>query len=387
MKINTTIFLRTIIYVLSGIIFLYTLKCITNRIKFKENFKMENKSIFTNNTSEVYLSPMNISRYLSVISESIKDNIHLKSNGFNNWEFEKIPGKSNVYIKTKSSSTFYYLTRNIDESGKINVFASPYGKGLQSWYIIDIADLPNNNPYKNIVNKTPISTDKNKKYVFIVTNPVNFENETKFLTANLNSENTILLKKPIEDSIWRVDIKKKELLNEKPNETPNETLNKTLNETIDEPYEPTLAVGDYPNNDSKESGSFMPTFLPIWNRTWYSKDIDGTTKSFTVKLNLFPGETSSQGTIVFNSNFEGSLKNAIYEVKSQGSDIVFGKKSGKDDKSVVTLMMLPKTDRIPSLPEGMPLLKGWIEYPDSTISICASDENNLEGVCLSTDSN
>ena len=143
-------------------------------------------------------------------------------------------------------------------------------------YIIDIHDLPTDGLYKDIIRKNNKPNYKDTRFVFIVNNTTAFVNtnelsKTQFLTANIagNDKYSIgaitLLTEPTDNSIWRIDLKIKGTIESNNN------------------YKPISAIGEYPNNDNKEYGVFMNTFLPAWNRTWYSSS-NNKLKSFTVNI-------------------------------------------------------------------------------------------------------
>lgn len=425
--------LRFVVLVALGIIVFYSLKCIIPRIKLKKNIE-ENltieycKPIFTSKGTEVSISPIGIDKYLSIDQNSSMDNVILSSVPSDSWELERVidrksfedgnnsgfyhnytkPSRCSVFIKTKTSYKkdklqyptflYHYLTRNNKENfvpgvGNNYVSASLFGHGSsQVWYVIDISGLPVDGAYGDTVSLGKALGDDNTRFVFIVSNPVAFKNNkedanTQFLTSNIEEKkdkysfgSATLTTEPTESSIWQINIKKKGTVNPLPD------------------YKPTLNIDEYPNKDNKEFSTFMNTYLPIWNRTWYTNDTDGQTKSFTVKL-CSPdykinssGEysvktTSATGFVTFD-NFPGSLKGASYSVTSQGSDMLYG--TNTKDKSTIILQMVPQKN-IPSngatLPGGVPTIKGWI-LPESgngagAISICASNDKNFSGVCLS----
>ena len=257
--------------------------------------------------------------------------------------------------------------------------------------------MPPNDLYNKIILKAK-EMKKNKKYVFIVNNPIVFVDpnegsKTKFLTANIHGNDksfigaTNLIMKPTENSIWKIDIIKKGNI-----------------ESVDQ-YKPTSAINDYPNNDNKEHGVFMNTFLPSWNRTWYSsgKGSDDKIKSFNVNIALeysFADKKYSvktpyaKGHVTFNNY----LNKNTYYVKSYGSDMLSSIEYPASDKSILFLKMVPNINKPKDnngkylIPDGIPMLQGWVErYSDDKkqdiISICASDNYNLSGVCLSTNNN
>ena len=447
--------LKVTIFVALGIIIFYSVKCIIPRLKIKENFKSKVRlsalrqdlyqkakpfdvqyctPIFTAPETEVTIRPMNVSKYLSIDTNSSKNNVVLNSISLNSWEFERVvernsldnaksgfyndfsdPSRCSVYIKTKSkyetktgnkgnspNYLYYYLTREHTEHfvpgvGSSYVSASLFGNGeRQVWYIIDVDELHLGGLYNNVISKAKGMNDTNTKYVFIVTNPIAFVNpkessKTQFLTANIsgNENSSIgasnLVMEPTVNSIWKIDIRKKGTI-----------------EPADQ-YKPISALNEYPNNDNLEHGVFMNTFLPAWNRTWYSssKDTDSKIKSFSVKLcspeyNITNKEYSvktpyATGTVTFDNY----LNNTVYNVKSYGSDMLSSIDYPSKDKSILFLKMVPNNNKPKDkngsylIPDGMPMLQGWIEKPTSgkkpnIISICASDDDNFSGVCLST---
>jgi hypothetical protein len=429
--------LKVTIFVALGVIIFYSVKCIIFRLKIKENFKSKVQychPIFTALGTEVTIRPMNISKYLSIDTNSSKYNVVLNSISLNSWKFERViernslekaksgfyndfsdPSRCSVYIKTESiheprmgknmhlpNSLYYYLTREKNEHfvpgvGNSYVSASLFGNGeRQIWYIIDVNELPLGGLYNNVISNSKGMNDTNTKSVFIVTDPIAFINpkesyKTKFLTANLygNDKSAIgvsnLIMEPTINSIWKIDIRKKG------------------NIEIADQYKPISALNEYPNNDNLEHGVFMNTFLPVWNRTWYSnsKENDSKIKSFSVKLcspeyNITNQEYSvknpySTGTVTFDNY----LNNTVYNVKSYGSDMLSSIDYPSKDKSILFLKMVPNNSKPKDkngkylIADGVPMLQGWIEKPTdgkkpNIISICASDDENFSGVCLST---
>ena len=422
--------LKVIVLIALGIIVFYSLKCIISRIKLKENLTIEYcKPIFTAKGTKVSISPIGMQKYLSVDPNSSKDNVTLNSILSSSWEFERVidrksfeggntngfyndytePSRCSVYIKTKSkyktnklqqpNFLYHYLTMNNNENfvpgvGNSYATASLFGhSSKQVWYVIDISDLPLNGAYGDTVSLGKYLGDDNTRFVFIVTNPAAFKNNkenatTQFLTANIEerkdkySFGTVTLNTmPTENSIWQINFLQKG----KPDPLPD--------------YKPTLAVDEYPNKDNAKFSTFMNTYLPIWNRTWYSNYKDGSLKSFTIKLcspeyqlsntgEYSVKNTSASGSVTFDK-YPGELSGVSYNVTSNGSDMLHG--INPKDKSTIILKMIPQKN-IPlngkTLPGGVPTLQGWIipesGNSDKAISICASNDKNFSGVCLST---
>ena len=356
------------------------------------------------------------SKYLSIDLNSSQDNVILSSIA-NTWVFERIINKKSldnsvgditdlcipqgysnhyvdanrcsVYIKTKSSFKtnnakvpnylYYYITTNVKNNfvpgvGNSYINASLFGKSTtQVWYIIDIAELPtiSNNPEEqkmfNIANKAKSmidATNPNTKYVYIINNSIN--NPT-FLTYNSSDSylgTATLLATPTTNSIWKINITKTGTI-------PDDTL-----------YKPTLAIGEFPNNDNTTHATFMSFFLPMWNRKWYTNK-NGDIQTFIV--NICTSESIINGEYnVKNTYATGSVTlsdNTIYNVRTYGSDMIYG----SSGTSKIILKMVPQTKKPNNtLPEGIPMLQGWIEDSSGNVtSICASNEQNLAGVCLS----
>ena len=426
--------LNITIFVSLGVIIFYSVKCIFPRLKIKENFESKVQycinPIYTAPGSEVTIRPVKLfTKYLSIDTNSSKDNVILNSISLNSWKLERVSRKivkknsltnekngfdnnfskpflCSVYIKSElkydnkisnnnPNSLNYYLTRKQTENfvpgvGNSHVSASLFGDAeMQVWYIIDIHDLPTDGLYKDIIRKNNKPNYKDTRFVFIVNNPTAFVNpnelsKTQFLTANIagNDKYSIgaitLLTEPTDNSIWRIDLKIKGTIESNNN------------------YKPISAIGEYPNNDNKEHGVFMNTFLPAWNRTWYSSS-NNKLKSFTVNIVSNESDNSNgysvklpyaTGTVTFD--------NIIYNVKSYGSDMLSSINYPSNDKSIIYLKMVPNINKPKDengkylIQDGMPMLQGWIEKPTTTgeqpniISICASDNDNLTGVCLST---
>jgi len=426
--------LKTVIYISLVVIVFYSLKCIIPRIKIKENLTQYCEPIFTAPGTEISISTLGVQKYLSIDKNSSKDNVILSSIAMNKWELERVvdrnsvegkgnekgfyhdfskPDRCSVYIKTKSmyktkddKPTFlqYYLTRNNIENfiagfGENYVSASLFGKCTkQVWYVIDLANLPEDGAYSDIVTIGKPLGSNNTRYVFIVTDPTAFktnkkDSKTYFLTANIGktdnkySFNSLTLKiEPTEHSIWQLNLEKKGDI------VPLQY------------YKPTLSIDEFPNNDNKSFSSFMNTYLPIWNRTWYSND-NTETKSFKVQLcspvyEIKNGQyslkdTFATGKVIFDNKYTDSLNKAIFDVKSQGSDVLIGEQENPknpDDKLKIILRMLPQNS-VPlggkSLPGGVPVLHAWVVKPAKggkieTTSICALNDKNFAGVCMST---
>lgn len=419
--------LRSLIFVLLGVIVYYSLKCIMSRIKLKENLVQYCEPFFTAPGTEVTLGPLGVSKYLTIDTNSSINNVVLGSTS-SNWEFERIieeksvresksgsyhdfskPDRCSMYIKTKykyklkkgdddvdeASQLYYYLTLNGKKNfepglGNNYVSASLFGNGAkQVWYTIDISSLSADGIYSDAVSIAKGLDSDNTKFVFIVTNPIAFNenkenSKTRFLTADLkktdkySSGSVTISTKPTEYSIWQVNYEKKGKVKPLPD------------------YKPTLAVDEYPNKKNDKHATFMNTFLPIWNRTWYSSDDNNNLKSFTIKLcspwytinekgEYSVKDTVATGTVVFGNKYTDGLANATYDIKSQGSDVLIGFNS--KDGSHIILKMVPRDD-IPvdgkTLPAGIPVLQGWvIKKDESRISLCAAKEKNFAGVCLS----
>ena len=410
-----------IIFFIFGILVFYSLKFIISRIKIKENLINFCTPIFTANGTVVTISPlMNFSKYLSVDLNSSKNNVILSSKA-DTWVFEKIINKisldksignldglsipqgygnnytdenrCSVYIKTKSSFQttekdngynylYYYITTNPTEDfvpglGNSYISASLFGKSTnQVWYIIDIAELPtktDNPQQKNIIdiaNKARTSENDNTKYVYIINKSIN--NPT-FLTANsLGGENNYLgtatlLRTPTLDSIWKINITQKT--------TPETTM-----------YKPTLAIGEFPNNDNKLHSTFMSFFLPMWNRQWYINK-DGKLTSFTINLtfeSIINGEYNVTNTFATGDVLINNIK---YKVRTYGSDMIYGSANAYDtnNNNKIILKMVPQNKKPKdTIPEGILMLQGWIEDSNGNInSICASNEKYLTYVCIS----
>jgi len=87
--------LKVTIFVALGIIIFYSVKCIIPRLKIKENFKSKVRlsalpfdvqyctPIFTAPGTEVTIRPMNVSKYLSIDTNSSKNNVVLNSISLN----------------------------------------------------------------------------------------------------------------------------------------------------------------------------------------------------------------------------------------------------------------------------------------------------------------
>lgn len=425
--INIEILLKIFIFLLLGFIIYYSSKCLFNKNKLQENLTNIQycDPQFTASGTEVTIKLLNTDKYLAIDPDSSVNNILLKSNS-DKWEFERIideksvkqsksgfyneyyyPNRCSMFLKTKykynlknnnddmASQIYYYLTLN----GKKNfepgleenyVSASLFGNGAkQIWYAIDISSLKNISIYKNAINiANRVPKNNNSKLIFIVTNPIAFQEnketpKTQFLTANYNKKyqssfgSITINTNPTEYSIWEVNF-----------------IEKGKIETLPD-YEPTLALGEYPNNKNKEHGTFMNTFLPIWNRKWYSSDKNNSLKHFSIKLespwykltkdgNYSVKNISATGTVYFDGSYPPYLANKTYNVTSQGSDMLVGY---SQDKSDIILKMIPRED-VPldgeTLPKHIPMLQGMVIKNDGTIiSLCASDEKNLAGICLS----
>lgn len=406
-----------LIFVIFGIFVFYSLKCIISRIKIKENLINFCTPIFTADGTEVTISPfMYTSKYLGIDLNSSQDNVILSSIA-NTWVFERIINikgldksvgditdlqvpqgysthnthatRCSVYIKTKSSFKtnnlippnylYYYITTNIKNNfvpgvGNSYINASLFGKSTtQSWYIIDIAELPtisdNLEQQKmiNIANKarsTIDATDTNTKYVYIINTSSSNPTFLTYNSSNSDLGTATLLTTPTIDSIWKINIKKTGTI-------PDDTN-----------YKPTLAIGEFPNNDNTTHSTFMSFFLPMWNRKWYTNK-NGNIQTFTV--NLCTTESIINGEYnVKNTYAAGSVTlsdNTIYNIRTYGSDMVYG----NNGNSKIILKMVPQTKKPNNtLPEGIPMLQGWIEDSNGKVtSICASNEQNLAGVCLS----
>ena len=408
-----------ILFFIFGILLYYFLRCFISHLKIKENLINYCNPIFTADGTEVTISPlMYNSKYLSIDMNSIRDNIILNSIP-TTWLFEKNitekslddstndtrelfisngysnentrPDRCSVYIKTKSPFKTndkkipdyldYYVTINkkensINEVGNNYISASLFGRSkTQIWYVIDISELPTKTDILeekrliDIVNKTKNIVDtssKNTRYVYIINNQNNI---LTFLTYNSIYNNlgaATISKIPTINSIWKIDIIK------------------TGNIKCEDAYKPTLSIGDFPNNDNKQSGSFMAFFLPLWNRKWYTTK-NGEIQEFTVNLctsNSFTNDiysvkdTYATGSITLNDN-------TIYNVRTYGSDMVYGKNN--NNNSNIILKMIPQNKKHDNtLPGGIPMIYGWIDDSNGDVkSICASNEKNLAGVCLS----
>jgi hypothetical protein len=208
------------------------------------------------------------------------------------------------------------------------------------------------------------TTDINTKYVCIINNS---KNNPTFLTYNSSNSylgTATLLTTPLMESIWKINIKKTGTISD---------------DTI---YKPTLAIGEFPNNDNTTYATFMSFFLPVWNKKWYTNK-KGNIQSFTV--NLYTSDSYIDGEYtVKNTYATGTVTlsdNTIYNVQTYGSDMIYG----NYNDSKIILKMVPQTKKPDkTLPGGIPMLQGWIEDSTGNItSICASNEQNLAGVCLS----
>lgn len=418
---------RYFIFVLLGVIVYYSFKCIIPRIKIKENLTEENKKqycdpFFTAPGTEVTINPLGVSNYLTIDPNSSINNIILGTIS-SNWSFERIieekvirknksgtynnfskPNRCSLYIKTEykydtenkkdSPKLHYYLTLNGKKnfepgSGENYVSGSLFGNGAkQVWYTIDISSLSQDGPYSNIVQYVKGMENENTRYVFIITNPIAFEenkenSKTRFLTADINTNNknsigSVTIKpSPTEYSIWQINYIKKGTIKPLPD------------------YKPSLSISEYPNNHTKNHGTFMNTFLPIWNRTWYSSDDNETIKSFTIHLcspwykitekgEYTVKNTVATGTIVFDTTYSDGLANKTYDVKSQGSDTLIGFDSNGDSHIIIKMIQKNDLPKGKTLPKGIPLLQGWVIGKDGNkISLCATKEKNFSGMCLS----
>ena len=420
------------IYIIYGFFLYYFLKYIILNFKFNENFTDYCTPVFSNKGMEFTISPMSTTnKYMSVNPYSSYDNIGLTSIP-NNWILEKTTdinflknplhnsisengiknsiknGIKNcpVYIKTKSTvnkndkdTLYYYITQNKKEDtlpgiGNSYISASLFGKSKnQIWYIIDINNLkytPKDSYQKKILkiinqakDKFDTKADEMTKYVLIMKNPESLykENESlSFLTFNsfqkdnFTTGTATLLKMPSVYSVWKLNITTKG----KPDKQ-------------NEFYKPTFALNDFPNMENNENETFMTHFLPLWNRTWYYPNGDEL-KSFTVNINTSENIINgfynvknpfSTGTVVMDDH-------TIYTVQSAGSDMLYGNISAASQitgtsqiNSKIILKMIPRSNKPDTLPDGIPMIQGWIETSGNITSICASNDKNLKGVCVS----
>lgn len=401
---------RIIMYFIFNILVFYSLKLLVSyfqKNKQTENFSYEKcNTLFTANGSEVTIEPVVLNKFLSI--SKFSNDITLKSVPRNSWALEKILERNNkdehnddgcsVFIKTslKNEKINYYLTQDPKNNNFLglqnDVSASLFGRSsIQKWYVFDWEDVKALFKINFKLPEIPES-EKDSKYVFITTgiiDPINPEIEKpKYFTLgnNLgkNAEPTFVLSStPTLNSVWKLTLTKKGKIEPVPD------------------YDPISSKEEFPNKENKTFASFLHTYLPLWNRTWYSSTGDGQ-KSFTVNLDFkdykFENwkyrvkETFATGTVQFDNNFTGSLKGASYTVRTQGSDMAIGK--NEKDNSTIILRILPQSD-VPlnnqTLPRGLPVLKGWVEKEENgkskIISICASNEKNLDGVCISTKDN
>jgi hypothetical protein len=389
-----------ILYFLFSILLFYIIKCILKRIKIKENLENKCNPIFTANGTEITISPYNYSTYLSIDQTSSMDNIYLNSIG-TTWVLEKINKNyvkeyksakitdCSIYIKTKidvikqippfsdkiKSDLYYYITTQND-SNKIT--ASLFDDSIDKWLIIDIfeyidSDKNINNDLKKIILelKLKITQDNETKYVFII-------KDNSFLTKGKININ--LIEKPFNsDSIWKLSIH---------NPTKKEQIFKKINTST--MYKPTTAIGEFPNKVNTEHGEFMSFFLPLWNRKWYTIK-EGEIEEFSI--NLLTSEYIDNGQYKTKETYATGIvmlsDKTIYDVRTYGSDMIYGTINNsvneKNKNEKIILKMVPyDTNFKETMFDGIPMLKGWIEKSDGSItSLCGTYDKNKVGVCIS----
>ena len=355
--INIKDFLKCFISFLL-LLFLY------NCLRTKENLTFEENK---NCKNDYFGNVLNISTFYNnyYLCQDDKKLVS-RVNPETDWVFEKIitdkPNNTGVEgckvnIKTRINGIDYYLSQNdikdvfgnLHDHLSLKKFGS-VSSDKQEFLFINIKEIPDEK-YAPIMLKE-IKKIKNKNYFFIITSPKYFLDKdhkqysyTKFLKFNKKDSALTLVESPTMNTIWNINVKK---------EVKKEHT-----------YLPTKGVGVYPTNKkNKEFTQFMPSYVNPWNNTFYSVGKNDIIRGVKVELKK-PEYTSdkskfslkkmyTEGTITFDENYDGELKNKIFDVKTFGANKLYGK--DKDNKFSIMVEMV-------QLEEGKtrPRIRGWVK--------------------------
>jgi hypothetical protein len=432
MKLSENV-LKIALVIALAVVVMYAINCIVAEKPhffgqgLKEGFDDEFcEAAFTSPTTRVSFVSVSTLRYLDVNKQKVSNNLKLSPlrAGKRSWKMDRViereavgvypdtdrPDTCAVFLKTAESGNKkpYYLTA--DMSGVVNsAGATPIGGAdNQVWYVLKLSpNTPGPNQkamallHKEVVQSLEKrSQSTNAKFYLIATSPKQFISPeamyppTRFLTTAADSEAVVtgdlyLTPTATINSVWEVRYITKG------------TVPKLKK------FKPVVGVGAYPNQlpalRGKEGtfpskyGAFMPSFLRILNRTWWSPGamnrVSGQSPMFQITVNLekpnYTTDVHATGTVTIklidgatadyskpenNKDISKELNQKVIppiSVKSVGDDMIAGVNNTKSSKwtpqtgfspnvtYTVILKLLPKSAPEMGTPD-VPLMQGWL---------------------------
>lgn len=427
--------LRVFLVVVLAVMVMFILRHLLRDTRSKEGFDNYCESAFTAKGTEIKLTSLANGQALDVDKNKVNDNLKLVKSDPTTWDLERVimedtvgtypetkrPDSCAVMLKTTGDLPFYMTS----DLGKVNsVGATPIGGSLnQVWYVLRLrpgVKGPKENMMDALYAEAVKNTNNNQKLLndlyLVTTSPKDLTNDPKYpparyLTVRPDSRSVVegdlyLQDMPSIDSVWIVNYIKK-------------------GKVSVPAFEPSVGIGAYPDKKVRKTegpypskyGAFMPSFLRIWNRTFWSPGLVNRMKNqsylFQISVNLEPPnykdqETFARGTATIklidglrlnvedpskNPDISHQIKhnvlpsNPTFEVMTVGDDMLVGHKKDEKTKKNSTLI-------IQLLPKGLekvtvPMIKGWLidgdEGAGSITPLCALPQKgviqNLMGVC------
>jgi hypothetical protein len=427
--------LKMALIIALAVVVMYLLNCFNKpSLEHFENPYCE--AALTAPGTTVYITSARNNKYLSVNKQKVNDNLELQTlvSQSPSWSLQQIVQENcvasqnnndasccSVQIQTDDEEFHitYNKNGNPEKVGASHVSDTNY----QKWYVLKFSQRGMPNLYQAI---SKMYQSKNMKMRYnlylIATSPKDFSGNpsdppARYLTISQNNQsplpgNFYLADNPSIDSIWEISIKKNGKITPLP------------------PFRPIEALGAFPNQNPKnrnkkgtyksEYGAFMPSFLPIWNRTFWSPGNYSPVKKnnylrqITVQLDdIYENRRSGQATgyiylstvpidqVNFSKPVFSTKHSQVIPVKSYGDDMLYGTTTIKDKTYTIILKMLPGNVQELGTPKNIPLLQGWFVTKEknkqnqevaSTIPLCAPAcdnddlscaQENMMGVCES----